>query len=56
MKLFDYLDKSDQKLPVLVNLVTPQGPEGWIYTVSYTHLVIRPLALAGGLLYNYVKM
>ena len=31
MKLFDYLDKSDQKLPVLVNLVTPQGPEGWIY-------------------------
>ena len=31
MKLFDYMDKSDQKLPVLVNLVTPQGPEGWIY-------------------------
>ena len=31
MKLFDYLDKSDQKLPVLVNLVTPQGPEGGIY-------------------------
>lgn len=31
MKLFDYLDKSDQNLPVLVNLVTPQGPEGWIY-------------------------
>lgn len=25
MKLFDYLDKSDQKLPVLVNLVTPPG-------------------------------
>ena len=25
MKLFDYLDKSDQKLPVLVNLVTPRG-------------------------------
>ncbi len=31
MKLYDYLDKSDKKLPVLVNMVTPQGPEGWIY-------------------------
>lgn len=36
LKFYDYLDQSSADLPVLINTVIPEEPEGWIYQKSDT--------------------
>lgn len=58
LKFFDYLDKTDKLLPVLINTIFPQRPSEWIYkktnTVQEKFVLYSDLLKADVLFFEYI--